>query len=314
MKISREIKTAVLVLAAIALFVWGYGFLKGENIFDKSVKYYVEYENVEGLTTSSNVTINGLVVGKVSRIDLQSNSGKLIVEILMTKPIDISKSSVAYIYSPGFIGGRDIAIEPDFASTDYADSGAYLKSGVRLGMTDKLEDQLDPIQKKLTEVLENANKMIVSVNAILDEQTQQELKGAVSELKGTLANVNGLMVSSKPKLEGTLTNLNHTSANFSKLSDSLTALDINATFAKLDAASANIEELLSGVERGEGSIGKLMKDEKLYTNLENASKELEQLLRDLKENPKRYIHFSVFGKKATPYQTEVEEVTVNGGE
>lgn len=309
MKISREIKTAILVIAAIALFIWGYSFLKGKNLFDNSTKYYIEYDNVEGLTTSSNVTINGLVVGKVSKIDLQKDTGKLRVEIVMNQPIDIARSSVAYIYSPGFIGGRDIAIEPDFSSTDYLESGAYLKGGVHAGLTDKIGTQLDPLQKKLDEVLANANQMLLSLNQILDEDTQIGIKAAVSDLNGTLANVNGLLATNRPKLNQTMDNLNYMSGNFSKLSDSLAALDIKATFAKLDAASGRLESLLNGIEEGEGSIGMLLKDDRLYDNLANASKEMEELLRDLKEHPKRYVHFSLFGKKAKPYEAPEAETT-----
>lgn len=311
LKISREIKTALLVLASIALFVWGYGFLKGNNIFDKSIRYYVEYDNVEGVTTSSNVTINGLVVGKVSKIEIQKGTGKLLVELFMTNPIQISKNSTAYIYSSGFIGGKDIAIELDFKDTNYAESGDYLKSGVKLGMLDGLGDQLDPIQKKLQEVLDNANAMLVSINSILDEKTQADLKATMGDLSSTMASVNGLLATNKPKLDKTMNNLTHMSENFVQLSDSLANLEINKTFAKLDAATNSIDKLLEGVERGEGSIGKLMKDEQLYNNLENASKELEQLLHDVKKNPKRYIHFSVFGKKGTPYVEPVETNAVS---
>ena len=311
LKISREIKTALLVLASIALFVWGYGFLKGNNIFDKSIRYYVEYDNVEGVTTSSNVTINGLVVGKVSKIEIQKGTGKLLVELFMTNHIQISKNSTAYIYSSGFIGGKDIAIELDFKDTNYAESGDYLKSGVKLGMLDGLGDQLAPIQKKLQEVLDNANAMLVSINSILDEKTQADLKATMGDLSSTMASVNGLLATNKPKLDKTMNNLTHMSENFVQLSDSLANLEINKTFAKLDAATNSIDKLLAGVERGEGSIGKLMKDEQLYNNLENASKELEQLLHDVKENPKRYIHFSVFGKKGTPYVEPVETNAVS---
>lgn len=311
LKISREIKTALLVLASIALFVWGYGFLKGNNIFDKSIRYYVEYDNVEGVTTSSNVTINGLVVGKVSKIQIQKETGKLLVELFMTNPIQISKNSTAYIYSSDFIGGKDIAIELDFKDTNYAESGDYLNSGVKLGMIDGLGDQLDPIQKKLQEVLDNANTMLVSINSILDEKTQADLKATMNDLSSTMASVNGLLATNKPKLDKTMNNLTVMSQNFVQLSDSLANLEINKTFAILDAATNNIDKLLAGIERGEGSIGKLMKDEQLYKNLENASKELEQLLHDVKENPKRYIHFSVFGKKGTPYVEPVEASTIS---
>ncbi|MGS4347025.1 MlaD family protein [Myroides odoratus] len=307
MKISREIKTAVLVLGAIALFIWGYSFLDGRNLFDNSTKYYVEYDNVEGLTTSSNVTINGLVVGKVSRININTQTGKLVVELMMTHPIDIAKSSIATIYSPGLLGGKGISIDPKFGDTDYAESGQYLKGDVQFDITEKLVGELEPLKDKLDAVLTNANAMLVSVNGILDEQMQADLKASVTELKGTLAGANKLMNGIEPQLKGTMTNLNVMSKNFVGLSQELSELDINGTFANLQSASANIDKLLADIENGNGSVGKLLKDEELYKNLTGASKELEQLMRDLKENPKRYVHFSLFGKKATPYQEKEEK-------
>jgi len=307
LKISREIKTAVLVLGAIALFIWGYSFLDGRNLFDNSTKYYVEYDNVEGLTTSSSVTINGLVVGKVSRININAQTGKLVVELMMTHPIDIAKSSVATIYSPGLLGGKGISIDPKFGDTDYAESGQYLKGDVQFDITEKLVGELEPLKVKLDEVLANANSMLVAINGVLDEQMQADLKTSVTELKGTLAGANKLMNGIEPQLKGTMTNLNVMSKNFVGLSQELSELDINGTFANLQSASANIDKLLADIENGNGSVGKLLKDEELYKNLTGASKELEQLMRDLKENPKRYVHFSLFGKKATPYQEKEEK-------
>lgn len=316
MKISREIKTAILVLGAIALFIWGYSFLKGRNIFDNSTRFYVEYDNVEGLTTSSTVTINGLVVGKVSKIDLDNTSGKLKVELLMTQKINISKNSVAKIYSPGLLGGKGIMIDPLFGDTDFAESGQTLKGEVVLDMTEKLTKQIEPLQLKVEEALANLNTMLASVNNIMDENTQQSLKSAMTQLDGTLAGANKLMAATnqmvaatQPKLDGTLTNLNTMSSNFASISTDLKALDIKSTFTNLDNATASMDKIMGDIQGGKGSVGKLLKDEQLYSNLEGASKELEALLRDLKEHPKRYVHFSLFGKKATPYQATEEEKT-----
>lgn len=314
MKISREIKTAILVLGAIGLFIWGYSFLKGRNLFDNSTRYYVEYDNVEGLTMSSTVTINGLVVGKVSKIELDNVSGKLKVELLMTQNVDISKNSIAKIYSPGLLGGKSIMIDPIFGETIYAESGQTLKGEVVQDMTEKLAGQIAPLQQKVEEALANLNTMLASVNNIMDENTQASLKSAVNQLDGTLTGANTLMAttnklvaSTQPKLDGTLSNINTMSSNFASLSTDLKALDIKSTFANLDNATANMDKIMGDIQNGKGSVGKLLKDEQLYSNLEGASKELEGLLRDLKEHPKRYVHFSLFGKKATPYQETKEE-------
>ncbi|MEK6449930.1 MULTISPECIES: MlaD family protein [unclassified Myroides] len=310
MKISKEIKTAILVLGAIALFIWGYSFLKGSNIFDNSTKYYVEYDNVEGLTMSSNVTINGLVVGKVSKISLDNKTGKLNVELLMTQKVDIAKSSVATIYSPGLIGGKAIMINPQFGDSNYAQSGDFIKGELQKDMTDKLTEEILPLKDKVEAVLANANEMILALNSIMDEKMQADLKGAVQELNGTLAGANKMIATSGPKLDGTLNNLNTMSTNFAALSSDLKTLDIQSTFTKLDNATTNMDKIMADIQSGKGSVGKLLKDEELYANLTGASKELELLLGDLKNNPKRYVHFSLFGKKATPYQGKEGETVI----
>ncbi len=311
MKISREIKTAVLVLTAILLLIWGYSFIKGKNLFDNSTKYYVEYSNVEGLTMSSNVTINGLVVGKVSNIDINQQNGKLLVELTMNKSMNISKSSIATIYSPGLISGKGISIDPKFEDTDYASSGDYLKGEVQLDITEKLGGQLEPLQQKVEELLKNANQMLLAINNIIDDKTQVNLKSAIAELDATLTGANQLIATTTPKLDKTMDNLNTVSSNFSELSLELNSLDIKSTFAKLDNATGSLDKIMSDVDSGKGTIGKLLKDDQMYNNLAGASKELEQLLRDLKENPKRYVHFSLFGKKAQPYQEPESDNTTN---
>ncbi|MHC5309976.1 MlaD family protein [Myroides sp. LJL116] len=306
MKISREIKTAILVLGAIALFIWGYSFLKGNNLFDNSQKYYVEYQNVEGLTTSSVVTINGLTVGKVSKITIDQTSGKLVVEILMTNPIKISKESTATIYSPGLIAAKAISIDPLFGQDNYAENGAYLKGDVQKDMSEQLMGEMLPLKAKVEGLLESTSQMLSSINGVFDEQMQQDLKQAASELKGTLAASKTMLNVVQPKLGATLDNLNTMSGEFVEVSQKLNTLDIQSTFNNLNSATASMDKLLASLEDGSGSIGMLLKDPALYANLTNASKELEQLLRDLKENPKRYMHFSVFGKKAVPYQEQIE--------
>ncbi|MHC5202261.1 MlaD family protein [Myroides sp. LJL119] len=304
MKISREIKTAILVLGAIALFIWGYSFLKGKNLFDNSHKYYVEYQNVEGLTTASVVTINGLTVGKVAKINIDQTTGKLVVEIIMNNPIQISKQSIATIYSPSLIGGKAISIDPKFGTTDYADNGDFLKGDVQPEMTEQLVGQIEPLKQKVEVMLENTNKMLSSINSILDEQMQTDLKQAVNNLNGTLAASRKLMSSTQPKLDTAMDNLNVISGEFASFSEKMNKLDIQSTFDHIDSATGNMDKLLANIQSGQGSIGMLLNDQQLYSNLANASKELELLLRDLKENPKRYMHFSVFGKKAIPYQSE----------
>ena len=142
MRLTREIKTAILVISALLLFIWGYSFLKGQNLFNSHKKLYTEYDNVEGLSNSASVTISGKVIGKVSQISLNSN-GKLLVEMQINEDeFPISKSSVAQIYEPGFIGGKQIAIIPNYRDTHLAVDGDKILSEVKLGLTDALGQKI----------------------------------------------------------------------------------------------------------------------------------------------------------------------------
>lgn len=307
MKLSKELKTAILVLTSIALVLWGYNFLKGKNIFDTSRKFYVEYENVEGLSTASTVTINGLTVGKVSKITILE-SGKLLVEILMTNHVEIPKSTKAVIYAPGFIGGKQIALETDFADKEYAKDGDFLVPQAKVGMLDGLGEKVDPVMQKLDSVLLNVNKVVVSINNVLDPQSQQNLKAALADLNETMKNAKGItgkfdriVDTNEGKINSIVSEFGKTSQNLNKLSNNLSQADIDGILKKFDAAATNLDQLIAGIENGQGNLGKLMKDEALYNNLNKASKEMSQLLEDVKLNPKRYIHLSVFGKNPGPY-------------
>lgn len=307
MKISRELKTAILVLSSIALLLWGYNFLKGSDLFGSTTKFYVNYDNVEGLSPGAAVTVNGLVVGKVSKITF-GDSGKLLVEILMHNPIEVPKNSKAIIYAPGFIGGKQIAIDLNFTDKEIAKDGDFLVGGTETGMLDSLSEKVEPITHKLDSVLYNVNKLVVSLNATLDPATQKNLQNAIGELNQTMANANGItkkfdniVSSNQGKIDGIMTNFNATSKNLNTLSTDLAQADLKATIQKFDNAAKNLDKLLADIEAGNGNVGKLMKDEALYNNLNKASKELNLLLEDVKLNPNRYINISVFGKKTAPY-------------
>nr|WP_294935835.1 MlaD family protein [uncultured Flavobacterium sp.] len=308
MKITREVKTAVLVIGSILLFFWGYSYLKGKNLFDTSRKFYVVYNNVEGLSTSAPVTINGLTVGKVNAITIQEKTGLLLVELQMDNELPIAKSSMASIYEPGLIGGKQIAIIPNFKDTDYAKSGDYLKSDVQIGLTASLEKNLAPIQEKLDKVLANADKLISNLNDVMDPATKLHLKNTLYELDKTMSNFTSVSASAdkiltdnKDKLTSAVANLDKTTQNFEKISDDLEKAKLGETAKDLEKTLASVNKMLADMESGKGTLGKLMKDDAMYNNLTKASKEIELLIQDLRLHPTRYVNISLFGKKEKPY-------------
>lgn len=308
MKVSREIKTAILVIASILLFIWGYSFLKGRDLLADYKTFYVHYDNVEGLAVSAPVTISGLVVGKVSSIELVQNTGKLIVEIQIKNDFPIAKSSIVNIYEPGLIGGKQIQIVPNLTDKNIAESGDTLQGGVVPGLTALVGEKLTPLQEKVEKMVVSIDAVMADVNGILDEKTKANLRSSIAnlnetlaEFKGVAANTNDMLADNKAKISSALANADKASANFAKISDSIAKADLGKTIKKLDATLASVDQIMNDLNAGKGTAGKMLKDEALYTNLNKTSKELELLLQDLRLNPNRYINVSLFGKKNRPY-------------
>ena len=308
MKITKEIKTGILVISSLALFIWGYSYLKGKDLLNDYKTIYVEYDNVEGLASNAPVTINGLNVGKVSNIILQNATGKLLVELQIKSGFPFSKSSIIAIYEPGLIGGKQIQIIPNFEDKIMTVNGDTLKSAVKKGLTDLVAEKLTPLQEKVEKMVVNADLLLKNLNDVLDAKSKENLKNSISNLNETLAgfnvaskNVNSILEDNKNKINGTISNLNKVSSDFTKISDSLSKSNIGQIVKNLEKTLSNVDKLMADVQSGKGTFGKMIKDESLYNNLDKTSKELELLLQDVRLNPTRYVNVSLFGKKNKPY-------------
>jgi phospholipid/cholesterol/gamma-HCH transport system substrate-binding protein len=316
LKLSKEIKTAILVLSGILLFIFIFYYLKGENILDNSIKISAVYNNVEGLAPSAAVTINGHKIGKVQSIHFTNDlSGKLNVEMLIDSDFEFSKNSTAQLYESGLIGGKAIAIIPAFDGAPNVESGDILSSDVKPGLTDLVNQRLTPLQEKMERMMVSADTLLVNLNTLFDAQTKYNIKSSIAELsttiesfKSTSESLNDLVVDNSSSIGQTITNFNKISDDLTRLSTSLAAADFDTIMADLKSTISSFNQLLSAIENGEGSVGKLMKEEAVYNNLEGATKQLEELLEDMKLNPKRYVHFSLFGKKAKQYDSEGNEL------
>lgn len=317
MNIPKEIKTAVLVIASIVLFIWGYSYLKGTDLLLKYKILHAQYDNVEGLTVSAPVTISGLNIGKVSKITIDNATGKVNVEMQINSDFPIRKSSIAEIYAPSPIGGKQIAILPgkDGAITV---SGDALHASNKLGLTDEVAKQIVPLKDKISKLLDNANVMLENVNQVLDAKSKENLKASIENLNETLAQfkeasgqINTILADNKTKINSSMNNIDKMTSNFSKISDSLEKQNLAQTIENLQSTLANVDKMMADLQSGKGTMGKMLKDDALYSNLNKTSKELELLLQDLRLNPTRYINVSVFGKKNKPYQAPVSDSIKN---
>jgi len=322
LKLSREAKTGIIVIAGIAALIFGLSYLKSSPLFERSKTFYAVYDNVGGLLAGTQVTINGYNVGNVTSIRFKDNSGKLLVTFTVNKDFEFSSNSVAELYDTGIIGGKGIQIIPVFDDAPKAKSGDTLASKSKPGLTELVQQKLTPLQQKVEGAVSNADSLLISVNELLDDPTKEQLQQAIVGLnalvhafKGSADKLNVLLENNRVQLDRSLKNVDHITDNFSKLSDTLLHADLAGTLSGFQNTVESLNVILSKIERGEGSLGKLHQDDALYNNLAEASRELDLLLQDFRLNPKRYVNVSVFGKKQKDYalpeddpaETPVEE-------
>jgi phospholipid/cholesterol/gamma-HCH transport system substrate-binding protein len=269
---------------------------------------------VEGLVKSAPVTLNGLAIGKVNDIKINETDGSIVVELQITSDFPISSTSAAVLYEPGFIGGKQIAIEPDFKNKTLAEDGQELSGELKLSLTASIQEKLVPLQAKFETVLVEVEKLLQGVNSVLDKKSQENLKITLAELSKTMveihaasANVNSILTDNKSDLKGVVTNFKKVSTDFAKISDSISKADLGKTVKNFNTSLAKVDAILLDLEAGKGSAGKLLKDDALYSNLKSTTKEMELLLQDVRLFPTRYINVSVFGKKNKPYVSPVQD-------
>ena len=307
MRISREVKTAVLVISGIVLFIYLYNYLKGENLFDSDITYYTRFD-YNGLDTSSPVTIKGNTVGKVIHIGYDFETGKTLVEFSVKKELKFSKNSVVRLYELGIMGGNGLALIPAEGG-ETAHQGDFLESEVEPGLVRSLSQKFSGISSNLDSTLKSADSLFVSLNDVVSDDSENGLKAVIAELKETLKgykalsySINDVIGKNDENLTAILENFKTASQNLTELSTELKEANLSNTVVKLDSTLTNINTLIAGLENGEGSMGKLLKDEALYNNLTGATKEMEELLRDIKLHPKRYTR--ILSKKEIPYKKD----------
>ncbi|NJB83934.1 MlaD family protein [Wenyingzhuangia aestuarii] len=316
-KISKEFKAGIVALLVLGLFYWGFSYLKGKNLLKGGLSsYYTTYQNINGLRKSSPVTVNGFAVGSVIDIYFSKDpakKGELVVEFTIKEDFSFSKKSIAKIYSAGLMGGKSLAIVPAYDG-EFAEPGDFIKGEVESDMLSSLTNKLNPLQSKIESAITNIDSVAHSVNVLLSDdmivdmqQSIENINQILGTLKNTSATIDHVISKNEKNLDATLKSMNATTQNLKVFSDSLAQVKILSISKKINNTAASLDSITAGIQAGNGTIGKLAKDESLYNNLEAASKELEELLRDMKEHPKRFVHFSLFGKKEKPYKENTDK-------
>ena len=307
MQITKEVKLGALVLAGIILFIFGFNYLKGESFFDSNNIYHTQFD-YNALTTSSLVMVKGNPVGKVKAITYDYKTGKTKVSFSVNKELKFSKNSLVRLFETSLMGGNAIAIIlADDGQT--AKSGDILKSEVEVGLVSNLSKNFSGISTELNSTLKSTDTLLTSLNKIVNDNSDKGLKQTIKELnvtlksfKNTSNSVNGLVAKNDRSITTILENFKNTSNDLASLSAELKKSNVGNTVETLNKTLSKLNNVLSKIEKGEGSIGKMLNDDALYNNIEGATKEMEALLKDIKLHPKRY--FRILSKKEITYNQE----------
>ena len=294
---KKEVKIGIYAVV-ILLSAWaGIRFLSGLDVFGRTRNYTAHYEQVNGLQDAAAVVINGVKVGQVTGVELNTEQGGVDVTLSVSKDYNVPTDSKAMMFSAGLMGGKSIEIQLGKAS-EYLKNGDAIQTGVTLDMFDTLATELGDIKVKVADLLDNLNQTISGVDSLIDDNSKNLTK--------TVANLNAVMADLKKSniignIDGFCATLNQNGAKLDSIITDINsvthALNEQQSGEKLAQAISEVNTLLAKINSGSGSIGNLVSDEKLYKELAQASQNLSVLLADLKENPKRYINVTVFGKK-----------------
>ena len=312
-KISNEVKVGVTALVTILVFIWLYNFLKGKDLLSSTKQYYAVYDQINGLAESSPVEINGYKVGVVQSIDfVNDGSGRLVVKMSVAKSFNIPVKTVAEVKAASILAGMKVSLV-------FGDGPGIYKNGdtipgiVTESIVTKLSSDLGPIKDKLVRMIDHLDSTLTGINSILTPELSKNLNGTVSNLNHFSKNLDDVLGSKADDLKSMLSNLSKFSKmlsdnsdklgttlnNLKNISDSLAAADLYTTITNLKATLERTAQLMDGMNKGKGTAGQLFTNDSLYISLNNAVASLDLLLKDAKANPKKYVHFSLFGKKNT---------------
>ena len=304
MKLSKEIKAAFFVLTTILLFIFGFNFLKGSSLLDRQKTIYAVYDEVDGLLVGANVMINGLSIGNVTELDFLPNSTKILVTLKVKDKLNFSSKSTASIYETGVLGGLAISIEPIFERESIVKTGDTLSSSVRPGLTELINRQIEPLSRQLQSTITSVDSIFTGASNVLNRQTQEEIKESINVLTSAIKAINNssiiieeTLTAKSSQINNTIDNFEKISSNLSEVSDELNSFGLSNLLSNLEVSVDGISSIVDKLDSDKSTIGKLINEDEVYNNLNSSIESLNSLISDIKANPKKYVHFSVFGRK-----------------
>lgn len=318
MKLTKEVKVGIVAAIAIGFFIYGFNFLKGKDLFSHQRKFYAVYNDIDGLVEANPLMVNGFKVGIVGDIELAlDTSNSIIVTLLLDNELNVPRNTVARVVSSDILGSKAVQLVLGNATT-YAQDGDTLRSAQEDNLKQSVNKAIAPLQQKAEGLIASLDSVMVVVQEVFNQSARQNLaksfesiKQALSSLETTSYRLDTLVISEKMKISSILTKINvlattlasnsdelsNVIKNFSSISDSIAKSNLTSAINNADVALSQASGIMTKINKGEGTMGMLINNDSLYRKLDKSAADLDKLLLDLRINPERYVHISVFGRK-----------------
>jgi len=310
LRLTKEIKAGLIVVLGITALILGFSYLKSNSLLGKSTTLHAVYDHVGGLQSGTAVSLNGFSIGTIDDITFLDESGKLMVSFTLTTDLPIPADSKVELYDTSVLGGKGLQIVLGTPGSAIAQNGDTLISMVKMGMTDRITELMEPLEAKVNSAIVETDLLMKNLNQLLDTDSQALLRETLknfsetsTSLKVISQNVSENLAANEKALGTILENTAELTANLSTVSQTLNEADLKGLMTDLDASISATKEILEGIKNGDGSVGQIFTNQELYVSLTSNLNQLEWLLQDLRLNPKRYLSVSVFGKKQKDYVT-----------
>jgi phospholipid/cholesterol/gamma-HCH transport system substrate-binding protein len=310
--VTNQVRVGIFSTISVIIFILGFYFLKGTNLFVRKNVYYAVYDRVDGLYKSNEVDINGFKIGRVGKMERDPISGKIVVQLDLDKDIRIPKSdsTQALLISTDFLGSKQVRLVFG-QSNEYYNDGDTIHTFFKKDLTEQLGSQIDPIMVDVRKLMPQLDSTIRGIKMLFDARNPQSIYTTMAEINTVLAGVDDILSQNEKNLQQTFQNIESITHNIEKnngaievivknaanLTDSLQQANLKQTIENLNLAITKLNGILKDVGDGNGTLGKLVKSDELYAKVDSAVGHLDVLLKDVKARPYRYISINVLGSK-----------------